>query len=199
MARALRWPLQGRRYLDYPLAIETKAQFRPAGWFQAGPRGYVQVLRRPHRDEIDAVMRETTSPQRDDVRRPDEVAGLVISEVDRVMAVIDTCPLCSAERARLQPRDSDTFKCRCVACSATWGLNRCGSCGQRYPFLLGLNAVVDSSDGDRLDMTVGADLLAETCSSSEPGQEPRFHCCWCDHCGGMPTCGCTPRDFPIDV
>lgn len=192
LARALRWPLQGRRYLDdYPSAIRTKLVIRPADWFRPGTTGPLHISRRPNADEVVIEAGQNSGRRRDDIRRQEAGIEALLADIDTNMSIIDTCPLCSKAGARLIPRDFDTFRCEC-SCLASWGTNRCGSCRHRSPFLLARNAVVDSSNGDRLDMTVGADLLTATCASSEPGREPRFRCAWCGICPGMPACDCGP-------
>ncbi|MFJ6677416.1 hypothetical protein ACIQMJ_40485 [Actinosynnema sp. NPDC091369] len=195
LARALRWPLQGIRYVSsYPVTMSVRAKLPDSDWYRIGARGTVEVLRRPDSAESVAVASaDTTGPPR--MRNTNEPSHLAsqLAEVDRRLAILDTCPLCPNGRAKIVPRDRDTFLCRCNSCSTSWGLNLCGHCGQRYPFLWPRNAVVDPSDGDRLDMTAGADLLSEPCTASNEQHVPRFRCCWCDHCSGAPNCGCVPR------
>ncbi|MCE7010002.1 hypothetical protein LWC34_45430 [Kibdelosporangium philippinense] len=195
LARALRWPLQAARYVSgYPVVLLSQVKLPDADWYRVGARGKVEILRRPDDAEFAALTTANKSdPPR--MRGDNELRHFIdqLDEADRRLAVLNTCPLCPNGRAVMTARPDDTFVCRCDSCSTTWGLNPCGNCHERYPFLWPRNAVVDTEHGDRLDMTAGADLLAEPCAAPSDHPVPRFRCCWCDHCADAPNCGCTPR------
>jgi hypothetical protein len=183
--------MQADRLLSgYPVPVALTARLPVAEWFRQ-ERGRVLATRRPTPLEI-AALTPTTRGRGVPSETEASVAEFV-SEVDRGMAFLQTCLLCATPSADFTLRNRDTFRCVCRECATTWGLNLCGNCGERYPVLLPRNAVVDTSDGDRLDSTVGADLLAEPCRSTEVAPGNRFRCPWCRHCGGMPACGC-PTD-----
>ncbi|MCR3753717.1 hypothetical protein [Lentzea californiensis] len=195
LARALRWPLQAARYVSgYPVVLSAQVKLPDVDWYRAGERGKVEILRRPDDAELAALTaaNKSGSPRR---RGDDELRHFIdqLGEADRRLAVLDTCPLCPSGRAVMTARRDGTFVCRCDSCSTTWGLNPCGNCRERYPFLWPRNAVVNTEHSDRLDMTAGADLLAEPCAAPSDQPVPRFRCCWCDHCTGAPNCGCVPR------
>jgi hypothetical protein len=188
LARALRWPMQAHRLLSgYPVPVAVRSRLPVAEWFRQD-RGRVLATRRPTPLEV-AALTPATGGRRAPAGSEASVAG-VVSEIDRGMAFLQTCLLCAAPSAELTLRNLDTFRCVCRECTTAWGLNLCGNCGERYPVLLPHNAVVDASDSDRLDATVGADLLAEPCRSPEVAPGARFRCPWCRHCRGMPACGC---------
>lgn len=187
LARALRWPLQGRRYLSgYPI-IASATPPRSGNWFQR-VRGGIEITRRPSEADVTEFVAEESVRRR--VRGWTASARKVLDEVDRGMTFLETCPLCGTPSGDFIGRDGSTFRCWCSSCSTAWGLNRCGVCGHRYPFLWPRNTVVDARDADRIDATAGADLLAEPCVSPDIEPGSRFRCSECGHCGGAPNCGC---------
>jgi hypothetical protein len=196
LARALRWVLQGRRFVqEYPPTTDLSAS-APAGeadwWLLAGPTR-IAVTRRPIAEEVEALVRATVGYERDPRRSTAVVRSRATAAVEacaRSFDLFETCPVCHDTGTELLARDGKTFQCRCAACSTGWGIRSCGSCQRRYPVLWLRNVRPDGSDGDRLDVTAGADLLAVPCADDhlEPGT--RFRCPWCQVCAGQPSCGC---------
>ncbi|WP_435586215.1 DUF2357 domain-containing protein [Micromonospora aurantiaca (nom. illeg.)] len=200
LARALRWTVLGLSMVrQYPLTLSTGAR-RPqltADWFRtSGKGGELELLRRPSAMERALLLQSFDDHGRRSgglrASRQEEFLRELAGSLDACAAQFDlfqTCPLCAGSATALQPRDRDTFHCRCESCETFWGTRVCGPCGERYPILWPKNAVVDAGDEDRLDMTAGADILALPCPTAVPGT--RFRCPWCKHCAGMPGCGCT--------
>ncbi|MEO6086383.1 MAG: DUF2357 domain-containing protein [Umezawaea sp.] len=198
LARALRWRMQGARFIaDYPLELKLSAPApqRDGEWFRkVGPRRVV-LLRRPSVDEQTGFVSAVSgtgagSPRAVEKSRADLAFALVSATVG--FDLFETCPVCHTGRAEVRARDQDTFHCRCSDCDAEWGTRICGRCSERYPVLWPLNAVADSADGDRLDVTAGADVLAVACVAQAVRSGSRFRCPWCGHCAGSPGCGCPP-------
>jgi hypothetical protein len=76
-------------------------------------------------------------------------------------ASILRCPVCSAS-GTFHPRDAEHFVVECGACKSNWGLDACGDCGGRIPYLdPHAGATLPGADVlDSLDRTFGRDVLA---------------------------------------
>jgi len=196
LGRALRWNLQGRRFIsEYPpiVHLPTGVQRTADAWWRPGDRNSIALLRRPGPAEVSALATLAAGRGRG-ARRPDDVlAASTVAMIQSAAAAFDlveTCPVCRNKPAVLKARDRDTFQSECGNCASGWGVRICRSCTERYPVLWLRNAVPDATDGDRLDVTAGADVLAIPCSDTSLMPGTRFRCPWCHHCAGQPGCGC---------
>lgn len=195
LARALRWVLQGRRFVaEYPPAAELSGSVPKSSddwWRPAGPR-HIAVTRRPSMDEVEALVRATTGRERGprSTASSPPRATAAVEAAARSFDLFETCPICHSTMTEFEPRDRNTFQCRCEVCSTGWGTRICGSCGKVYPVLWLHNVLPDGTDGDRLDVTAGADLLAAPCVDGRLAPGARFRCSWCHACAGHPGCGC---------
>jgi hypothetical protein len=212
LARALRWVLQGRRFVaEYPPAAELFASVPSSsdGWSRPVGPTRIAVTRRPTADEVDVLVRATTGRERDPRKSTASLLPRVKAAVEaavRSFDLFETCPVCHSTRTTFEPRPAqgsqrraspgiptrgrDTFQCRCEDCSTCWGTRICGSCGRVYPVLWLHNVLPDGTGGDRLDVTAGADLLAVPCVDDRLTPGARFRCSWCHACAGHPGCGC---------
>ncbi|NBE85412.1 DUF2357 domain-containing protein [Micromonospora rubida] len=196
LARALRWTLQGRWFSQgYPLPVALPAGVPtlPArNWLRPVGGRRVLLLRRPTSEERSHLIREAVDghrgPSRDSQLLPSELTA-ALDAAGATFGRFDTCPICKESGARVHMRDRDTFQARCGNCEAIWGSRDC-SCGARYPVLWPYNAVIDTADGDRIDRTAGADVLAMPCTAAEITPGSRFRCPKCHECGGRPGCTC---------
>ncbi|MEV4715028.1 DUF2357 domain-containing protein [Micromonospora sp. NPDC049374] len=195
LARALRWVLQGRRFVaEYPPAAELTASVPKSSdgwWYPAGPRR-IAVTRRPSMDEVEALVHATTGRERDPRSTASSLprAMAAVERAAQSFDLFETCPVCHSNLTEFEPRDRNTFQCRCEVCSTGWGTRICGSCGKAYPVLWLRNVLPDGTSGDRLDVTAGADLLAVPCVDGSRAPGARFRCFWCHACPGHPGCGC---------
>lgn len=196
LARALRWVLQGRRFVaEYPPAAELYASVPSSinGWSRPIGPTRVAVTRRPSTDEVEALVHATTRRERDPRRSTASSLARATAAVEaaaRSFDLFETCPVCHSSTTEFEPRDRDTFQCRCQVCSTGWGTRICGSCNEVYPVLWLHNVLPDGTGGDRLDVTAGADLLAVPCADAHLAPGVRFRCSWCGICAGQPGCGC---------
>ena len=196
LARALRWVLQGRRFVaEYPPAIElfVNAPSSSDGWSRPVSPTRIAAIRRPSMDEVDALVRTVAGREREPRRstassQPQAMAA--IEAAVRSFDLFETCPICHNTTTEFESRDRNTFQSRCEDCSTGWGTRICGSCGKVYPVLWLHNVLPDGTDGDRLDVTAGADVLAVPCVDDSLAPGARFRCSWCDACAGHPGCGC---------
>ncbi|MER7283829.1 DUF2357 domain-containing protein [Dactylosporangium sp. NPDC000244] len=194
LARALRWVLQGRRFVaEYPPAAELFASVPTSsdGWWRPAGPTRVAVTRRPSMDEVEALVRETTGRERNRSTAPSLPRTMAAVETAaRSFDLFETCPICHSTMTEFEPRDRNTFQSRCEVCATGWGTRICGSCGEVYPVLWLHNVLPDGTGGDRLDVTAGADLLAVPCVDDRLAPGTRFRCSWCHACAGHPGCGC---------
>ncbi|MEV4139356.1 hypothetical protein AB0J72_45235 [Dactylosporangium sp. NPDC049742] len=196
LARALRWVLQGRRFVaEYPPTAELYARLPSSSgdWSRpAGPTS-VAVTRRPSMDEVESLVRAATAHERD-LRRSTAFsqtrAKAAVEAAVRSFDLFETCPVCHSTMTEFEPRDRNTFQCRCRNCSTGWGTRICGSCRKVYPVLWLHNVLPDGTSGDRVDVTAGADLLSVPCVDDRLPPGVRFRCSWCGACAGHPGCGC---------
>ncbi|MFY1681725.1 DUF2357 domain-containing protein [Micromonospora sp. WMMD730] len=191
LARALRWVLQGRRFVEeYPPGVELSASVPQGsdGWWYSAAPGKISVTRRPSMDEVEALVRATAGREPDSRSMESSLARTMAAS--RLFDLFEACPICHATKSEFEPRDRNTFQCRCDACSTVWGTRICGACGEVYPVLWMHNVLPDGSGGDRLDVTAGADLLAVPCVDDSLAPGARFRCSWCKSCPGWPGCGC---------
>lgn len=196
LARALRWTLQGRWFshgYPLPVALPAGVPTLPArNWLRPVDGRRVLLLRRPTSEERSHLIREAVDghrgPSRDSQLLPSELTA-ALDAAGATFGRFDTCPICKESGARVHMRDRDTFQARCGNCEAIWGSRDC-SCGARYPVLWPYNAVIDTADGDRIDRTAGADVLAMPCTAAEITPGSRFRCPKCQECGGRPGCTC---------
>ncbi|MFI7283048.1 DUF2357 domain-containing protein [Micromonospora chersina] len=196
LGRALRWTLQGPWFshgYPLPVALPTGVPTLPArNWLRPVGGRRVLLLRRPTPEERSHLIREAVDghqgPSRDSQLLPAELTA-ALDAAGAAFGRFDTCPLCQESGARLHVRDRDTFQARCGNCEAIWGSRVC-SCGARYPVLWPYNAIIDTADGDRIDRTAGADVLAMPCTAAETAPGSRFRCPKCQECGGRPGCTC---------
>ncbi|GIJ30529.1 hypothetical protein Vqi01_56910 [Micromonospora qiuiae] len=196
LGRALRWTLQGRWFSHgYPPAGgAARWGADAAGEELAAPGGRRArlLLRRPTPEERSHLLREAVDrhhgPSRDSQLLPAELTA-TLDAAGAAFGRFDTCPLCEEPGARLHMRDRDTFHARCGNCEAIWGSRVC-CCGARYPVLWPHNAIIDTTNGDRVDRTAGADVLAMPCTAAESVPGSRFRCPECRECAGRPGCTC---------
>jgi hypothetical protein len=186
MARALRWTVQGLRFTgEYPPEVQLLAPPRltDSAWFRLAGRQRIAILRNPSAEERAAYdpSTETRQPR----TRDDDALDTALA----LFKLFETCPCCHT-RNDLQARDRDTFQCTCKVCGTIWGTRVCGPCGKRYPILWPRNTVIDQTNGDRLDMTAGADVLSLPCADQHITPGSRYRCPWCNRCSGQPNCGC---------
>jgi hypothetical protein len=80
----------------------------------------------------------------------------------------------------LEPRALDTFECTCRSCSTEWGLQTCGVCQARIPYIRPAHAV---RAGTRPVDHFGADSLSAPCELDAS----RFICPKCRVCQGSDT------------
>ncbi|USX56242.1 hypothetical protein [Lentzea sp. HUAS12] len=186
MARALRWTVQGLRFTkEYPPEVQLQAppHLANGAWFRLAGRQRIAILRNPSAEERAALdpSTETRQPRTRDDDSLDTALAL--------FKLFETCPCCHT-RNDVQARDRDTFQCTCQVCGTVWGTRVCGPCSKRYPILWPRNTVIDQTNGDRLDMTAGADVLSLPCADQHIAPGSRYRCPWCHRCGGQPNCGC---------
>jgi Domain of unknown function (DUF2357) len=186
MARALRWTVQGLRFTEeYPpeLQVLAPSHLTDSAWFRLAGRQRIAILRNPSAEE--RAVYDASTDTRQPRTRDDDSLDTALA----LFKLFETCPCCHT-RNDLQARDRDTFQCTCKACGTVWGTRVCGPCGKRYPILWSRNTVIDQTNGDRLDMTAGADVLSLPCADQHIAPGSRYRCPWCHRCGGQPTCGC---------
>jgi hypothetical protein len=196
LGRALRWVLQGRRFVDeYPPTAELFASVPSSSdsWWHPAGLTRVAVTRRPSIDEVETLVGAATGREREPRRSTASSLPRAMAAVEaavRSFDLFETCPTCHSTTTKFEPRDRNTFQCHCEVCSTGWGTRICGSCGKVYPVLWLHNVLPDGTGGDRLDVTAGADLLAVPCVDGRLAPGNRFRCTWCHACAGRPGCGC---------
>ena len=86
-----------------------------------------------------------------------------IKSAQRYFDELLNCPVFPTHKATstsFNARPDGTFLCRCTSCKAEWGIDQCGTCHRRMPFIRPGKAV---SDGERPSDFFGGDLLASLC------------------------------------
>ncbi len=123
-------------------------------------------------------MRSRTQERRADFTDVVEFASTARSYFDRVIR----CPTqpCNnkGDNTVLEPRGQDTFVCTCRSCWTEWGLQTCGTCGERIPYIKPHHAV---RAGTRPVDHFGADSLSAPCELDAA----RFICPRCRTCQGF--------------
>ncbi|MGK4591674.1 DUF2357 domain-containing protein [Amycolatopsis sp. w19] len=198
IARALRWTIQGLRFTrSYPPEIHVTfpKYISSTQWYEKRSVRTLAVLRRPsvaEKEELINILEQQRPGQKnlESVQSGISTVSAIIDSAIRVFGLLETCPICRRANAEFQPRDQDTFLCRCAACRTEWGTRRCHSCGERYPILWPHRAVVDAQDGDNLDLSIGADILTVPCADSTTAAGTHFRCPWCTSCPERTNCTC---------
>jgi hypothetical protein len=104
------------------------------------------------------------------------------TELERLL----TCPVCGAQNHpnAWALRSHGTFEVRCSGCESSWGLDTCGSCGDRIPVLdqPHLDEDLHVKGQGWVERIVGRDCLATPCWARTPGRRT-FICPNCQECG----------------
>jgi len=91
---------------------------------------------------------------------------LRISEANELFASVMKCPVYpghGSRDVRFTARDNDTFVCLCVNCKTEWGVNLCGLCRSKIPFLRPYSHV---SEAETPKQFFGCDILTTLCEGS---------------------------------
>ena len=153
-----------------PVASITRYTSRPPGTTNLGP-DMEKWATRQH-------LRSRSQEVRADFGDVIEFASAARSYFDKVLR----CPTqpCNnkGHLTVLDARARDTFACTCRSCSTEWGLQTCGRCGARIPYIRPDHAV---RAGIRPVDHFGADLLSAPCELDAS----RFVCPQCRICQGF--------------
>jgi hypothetical protein len=105
------------------------------------------------------------------------LAAVAADDVLAQFAALQKCPICPRS-GKLRARDRDSFAVTCDGCGAEWGLRVC-ECGNRIPFLRPNDPrQVEAPVSERLDLSVGRDVLTAPC----PLDEREYPCRACGRC-----------------
>lgn len=199
VARVLQWRLVGSRMLSYPPETCIPVKFRKelcavAPWLETTERGRsARVLWLPTHDEEERLRQwmqdkkmELRRLGKDGERDAELLDGLprdlqsAYSTLERLLC----CPVCHRKngRDRFEARDRGSFICACRFCESQWGINICGNCGDRYPFLSVANIppTTEPRTAGWVDDVLGRDVLAVPCWL--PSSTRSYICPWCRHC-----------------
>lgn len=179
-----------RRLIDHVLSSEL-SRGEPSPLFDRVGVDAI-ALRRPmtprERVKLDNLVRKLTDRtkapgwERDFVR---EIGGLsaAIHEAEEAVAPLLTCPLCGGRAAPSDVRrQGDVFEITCH-CGTRWGLDRCGSCGERIPVVEPEGEIrnPDVVGPGWVERIYGQDALASPCwARTVPGKYV------CTECGSCP-------------
>jgi hypothetical protein len=156
---------------------------RLVAWLQpAGSMDYMNVTEPPDRrrlDDLDRAIKAAKAGLDGSVSRGLDAFREAVAETHPLFERLCHCPVCDATGI-FSPRGSGCFFVHCRVCDARWGLDRCGSCQARVPFLDAKASADDATDPDRLDRYYGRDVLAVP--SADPDREGGFVCPRC-HAG----------------
>jgi len=195
VARLVRYALLGRRMRDYPPSAPCPRSVREElvaafDWLAGDPEeiDLVRVLLPPIRGRS-AALRDWFGqqlrglrPKQDDPRREaleKAHAAVVADSITAEFAELERCPICRSS-GPLRALDRETFTVTCDGCKAEWGLRVC-QCGGRTPFLRSHDPrEVKAPVSERLDRSVGRDVLTAPCTLDEE----HYPCRACGRCEG---------------
>ena len=161
-------------------------------WLQASDsRDHLLVLAPPDESRLSGFARAVKAEQQGLRPRHDDAVrtslDAVQPEVERTRSYFDQirlCPVCGARGAFLG-RGPSHFVVECGSCGSNWGLDACGKCGCRVPYLDAGSRRPDQDDTfvlDLLDRSFGRDVLAVPCVRA--GEESAYVCPKCHTCAG---------------
>ncbi|MDP3277907.1 MAG: DUF2357 domain-containing protein [Deltaproteobacteria bacterium] len=190
----------GGRLESFPPSVSTRAAlagewtYRPA-WLDARASG-LSVTRPITQAERSAAIEalDRATPPREQARaspeRERDQALRQLLEKSAELNWLTRCPVCERERVSIEGRGTElerladrTFWCKCLECSAAWGLRRCGLCRARFAVLDDGVSVRCPDDVVDLDRVHGRDQWHPArsdagkrdyrCTKCEPLREPR--------------------------
>lgn len=88
------------------------------------------------------------------------------SRADALFATVKQCPVYPSHSSRdvkFSARDNDTFVCLCENCRTEWGVNLCGLCRSKIPFLRPYSQVPENETPKQF---FGCDILTTLCEGS---------------------------------
>lgn len=95
------------------------------------------------------------------------------------------CPVCHTQvlAHEFHVTGANTYRCHCLNCEATWGLDACSNCNNPFPFIR--PAIDNDLSGQNLytypEKRIGLDMIALPCCSGEGGVL-HVMCSCCGHC-----------------
>lgn len=201
VARALRWTLWGHLLLSYPPRISIPTHFADAisevtrPWLQsASDSGTVVEIPAPNSlRDLNKWLTDTTGRLRSrgkqaerDLRALESFEQGLRGAFER-LEQIQQCPVCfsrSTNKQALTSADQGCFACECSVdkCGAMWGINICGVCHERFPYLIPgrLRSQESARSAGWVDDVIGCDVLAVPCWVT--GAERTFICPNCGRC-----------------
>lgn len=202
IARSLRWWLTADEFLAFPpqvpdLESSSRKDTRQAATALLPVRSWrrrvekdLDGLRQSHGSLEVRVARQTSPKQRSMLRREanrteEKLIALEqrhrnLEDAERRLRNLYTCPVCDRESLLddVKVGSDRTFSCDCRGCKARWGVQICGRCGERYPFLLpNVDVPAETEDPTWIDRSFGRDVL----TVPRPlGSKLAFHCATCN-------------------
>lgn len=187
----------------FPARAECRRNVRErvvgmADWLEpSSSRDHVSVTAPPDEARLDGLARAIKEAQRGLRPRQDDAIRTALDSVHPAVEAtrsyfdqIRTCPVCGGAGAFLG-RGASHFVVECGECDSSWGLDACGKCGGRVPYLNAGAARPESGDVfalGMLDRSFGRDVLAIPCVRT--GAEEEYVCPRCRACTGSDeTCG----------
>jgi len=194
VARALRWWLTGsllQRYaprIPGPRALLDPLSEHARRYLEREGEGVLRMVRAPRAEErtwreflqglsLPAGAGRSGPPSRQEV----EELTRVLAEGTRFFEQLLCCPVCPREAQDLQRLGADCYRIQCPGCEARWGVESCGSCGERIPFLWASGGRLETLQRGPgwLDRFFGRDVLASPCWGE---QSKGFICPGCRAC-----------------
>lgn len=163
----------------------------------AESRDHLSVTSPPEEPRLGKLSRAIKSeqsglrPRQDDAVRNALSAALVnIEAAKEYFDQLRRCPVCTSSGEFLS-RGTAHFVVECGACGSSWGMDACGKCSARVPYL-DVGATSDEGNEDfvldLLDRTFGRDVLAAPCVQA--GSDEQYVCPSCTACAGSDqSCG----------